>query len=121
MDHRVYALHKARQLQLDGDRAVHGRHAERAEVPPAQLGTLGRRPNRQLVVLHRKPHPVAGRVALLGHAFDCSPCQVISMIKTGMSKTALVEALASQEIRTGTVNLGTGVDGYDECIDPCRD
>lgn len=59
--------------------------------------------------------------SLLGHAFDCSPCQVISMIKTGMSKTALVKALASQETRTGTVKLGTGVDGYDECIDPCRD
>ena len=70
------------------------------------------------------PLPEEAR-ARLGRDFHHTPCEIICLIKTGMSGDELVDELAGKDDPVGKddpalMQLTDGCDDYANCIDPCR-
>ena len=70
-----------------------------------------------------EPLPEQAR-ARLGQHFHHTPCEIICLIKTGMSGDELVDQLArkaksARENEPALTDLADGCDNQASCIDPC--
>ena len=112
---RVLVLTSNHYNKLDAALTRPGRIDIEIEMGNADLEVLS-----EICEQHYDEELDSGDKSLLGSSFECAPCKVISMIKTGMSKQELVETLASVPTSSSVLVLQKGIDDYDACVDPCR-